>query len=93
MNPTENILTEAGISGEIRAFILQHFPLARKHAIDSDDSLLHSGIIDSMGVLELVDFIENRFGIMLSDDELLSDVFESIRSLSAFVQAKRNGGL
>lgn len=93
MNQTEIFLTEEAIAGEIRTFILQHFPLARKHTIGIDDSLLDNGIIDSMGVLELVDFIENKFGIMLSDDELLSDVFESIRSLSAFVRAKRNGGL
>lgn len=91
MNPVTNCHTEPDIVVAIREFIRKQFPRARKHPLHPGDPLLESGIIDSMGVLELVDFIENRFGVIFSDEELLSDTFSSIQTLSKFVLTKRNG--
>jgi len=79
------------ISVPIKKFILDHFPSARQSSAIENDSLLEKGIIDSLGVLDLVNFIENEFDIMFSDEELVSDVFESIDSLSSFVKNKLNG--
>ena len=82
------------VSHRIRQFIIKHFPLARKQSIIEDDSpLLDSGIIDSLGVLEVVSFIEKEFKIMISDEDLLHENFESIASMTAFVQNKINGQL
>jgi acyl carrier protein len=72
----------------IRIFILEKFPLARKRGISDADSLLESGIVDSMGVLELVTFVEQEFGINVSDEELVPENFQSIRLLADFVLAK-----
>ena len=78
----------------IRQFIIEQFPLARKQSIIEDDSpLLDSGIIDSLGVLDLVSFIEKEFEITISDEDLMADNFESIASLAAFIQIKGNGQL
>ena len=78
----------------IRQFIIKQFPLARKQSIIEDDSpLLDSGIIDSLGVLDLVSFIEKEFKITISDEDLLAENFESIASMTAFVQSKGNGQL
>ena len=78
----------------IRQFILEHFPLARKPSIIEDDSpLLDSGIIDSLGVLDLVSFIEKEFEITIADEDLMAENFESIVSIAAFVQIKGNGQL
>lgn len=72
----------------IREFILKQFPLARQKQIGDDDSLLEDGIIDSLGTLDVVMFIEDRFGLTLEDSDLLSDNFESISRLASFVDAK-----
>jgi acyl carrier protein len=72
----------------IRIFILEKFPLARKRGITDADPLLESGIMDSMGVLELVTFVEQEFGVNVSDEELVPENFQSIRLLADFVLTK-----
>jgi len=53
-----------------------------------DDSLLGSGIVDSLGVLDLVAFVEGEFGITIDAEELLPENFQSISSLTCFVKTK-----
>ena len=53
--------------------------------------LLKNGLIDSLGILEVVTFLEREFGIVVSDEELLPENFESIGSLSKFVREKTRG--
>jgi acyl carrier protein len=82
------------IRPRIRQFIIKHFPLARKQSSFEDDSpLLYSGIIDSLGVQDLINFIEEEFKITISDVDLQPENFESIASISAFVKSKYNGQL
>jgi acyl carrier protein len=76
----------------IRNFILSQFPLARKRAIGDGDPLLGNGILDSLGILEVVSFVETEFGITVADEELLPESFESIASIARFVEDKRSGG-
>ena len=78
----------------IRQFILKQFPLARKQSSSEDESsLLESGIIDSLGVLDLVSFLEKEFEITICEEDLLADNFETIARMTAFVQSKGNGQL
>ena len=72
----------------LKEFILEKFPLARKRGIDHDTFLLQSGIVDSLGILELVAFIENEFGITVSDDELMPENFQNIAMMTSFVAGK-----
>jgi len=76
------------ISIALKEFILEKFPLARKRGIDHDTFLLQSGIVDSLGILELVAFIENEFGITVSDDELMPENFQNIAMMTSFVAGK-----
>jgi acyl carrier protein len=76
------------ISDSIRTFVLSKFPLARKCELQDGDLLLESGILDSMGVLEIVHFIEQEFGILVVDDELVPENFQSIQQLTEFVNKK-----
>ena len=78
------------IREQVRAFILKQFPLARRASLDDNKSLVDCGIIDSMGVLEIVTFLESTFDIVLDDDEVASDTFESIGSLATLVEQKLN---
>jgi len=72
----------------IKDFIWQHFPLARTRKIVDTDNLLEKGILDSLGILEVVMFIEHEFHIILNDDDLVSENFQSICSIAAFVQRR-----
>ena len=53
--------------------------------------LLESGIIDSLGILDLVAFLERSFQITLQDDELTPENFANISSIVNLVEQKRNG--
>lgn len=75
--------------GRIRHFILNQFPLARQRAVGDEDPLLRTGILDSLGILEVVAFIESEFGILVADEELVPESFESIATMARFVDGKR----
>jgi len=74
----------------VRRFIGENF-LFRDDgdAITHDASLLDAGIIDSTGVLELVTFLETKFGIEVQDEEMLPENLDSIRAIVAFIEGKR----
>ena len=73
----------------IRSFVMQQFPAAKKRAIDEKVPLLESGIVDSLGMLDLVSFLEKSFAIQLADDELTPENFATIASLAEFVKHKK----
>ena len=75
-------------AGLIRDFIQQRFPLAGSVELTSELSLLESGIIDSLGVLDIVGFIEEQFGIEVQDDEMVAENFDSIGALTLFVNRR-----
>jgi acyl carrier protein len=76
------------VQPSIRAFMLKKFPAARKRVLSDDLPLLESGVIDSLGVLDVVGFLERTFNIKIDDDELMPDNFGSVRSMVSFVQKK-----
>jgi acyl carrier protein len=80
------------ITERIRKFVLAQFPTARQLGSDDGASLLESGVVDSLGILELVNFVAEEFGVEASDEDLTPENFDSIRSLGAFVDRKRSGG-
>jgi acyl carrier protein len=80
--------TLGDINCEIWGFILEQFPAARYKAFSDDDSLLDSGIIDSMGILEMVAFMESQFEVTITDEDLSPENFRSVDSLSRFLKLK-----
>jgi acyl carrier protein len=79
------------VSAHIKDFIWQHFPLARTQKIVDTDHLLEKGILDSLGILEVVTFIEHKFCIVLNDDDLISENFQSIECIVDFVNRRCQG--
>jgi acyl carrier protein len=59
--------------------------------IGDHESLLESGTIDSIGVMQLVAFLETSFGITVEDDELTPENFDTIAAVSSFI-ARRQAG-
>jgi acyl carrier protein len=75
----------------IRAFIFENFLFdADESALQNDDSFLEKGIIDSTGVLELVEWLEETFGIKIEDEELIPENLDSVNLLAAFVDRKKS---
>lgn len=58
--------------------------------LTSSTKLFTEGIFDSMGFVLLLDFLEEKFQITASDDDLIEENFESIDAISAFIQKKRS---
>ncbi len=57
--------------------------------LDYDDSLLELGIIDSVKMLDLINFIEEKFGIKVEDDDLYPENFDSINAIVNYIQSKK----
>ncbi|MCK9265238.1 MAG: acyl carrier protein [Desulfobulbaceae bacterium] len=75
----------------IRAFIFENFLFdADESALQNDDSFLEKGIIDSTGVLELVEWLEETFGIKIEDEELIPENLDSVNLLAAFIDRKKS---
>jgi acyl carrier protein len=78
------------VTASIRSFVVQKFPAARKRSIGDDTPLLESGVIDSLGILDVVAFFEQSFSISISDDELVPENFADINRMATFVEKKRS---
>jgi acyl carrier protein len=73
----------------IRGFILSNFLKEDKSIkLVDDNSFLDAGIIDSIGVLELVAFLEEKFQIKVEDEEIIPENFDSVNKLVAYVLSK-----
>ncbi|WP_231851384.1 acyl carrier protein [Microlunatus phosphovorus] len=55
---------------------------------EADESLLEAGVLDSTGVLELIEFLEDTFEISVEDSETIPENLGSIAGLTRFVQSK-----
>ena len=85
-------MTAGATDARIREFILGKFPLAKKRGGRDDDPLLRTGILDSLGILEVVSFLESEFQIVVADEELVPESFETIATIARFVDGKRANG-
>jgi acyl carrier protein len=80
---------EEQIRSDLRQFILANFLFNdTSRAPHDDDALVDEGIIDSTGILELIEFLESRFDITVSESETIPQNLGSISSLTRFVASK-----
>jgi acyl carrier protein len=78
------------VKKQIRDFIVQNALFgSSERSFNDEDSFLEKEIIDSTGVLELVSFVEEQFGIEVGDEELIPDNFDSINKLGEYVRRKQ----
>ena len=77
------------VKSEIRHFITENFLYGQDdNTLGDDVSFMESGIIDSTGVLELVAFVQNKYKIRVSDEELIPANFDSLKLLASFIEKK-----
>jgi acyl carrier protein len=84
------VITErADREAVVRGFFLENFPLGGDmESLRSDASLLEAGVIDSTGVLELIGFLEETFGIAVPDEDLLPENFDSISNILDYLDRR-----
>jgi acyl carrier protein len=79
------------IATDIRSFIIENFLFGdTSQDLGDDVSLIETDLVDSTGILELVAFVEQTYGIAVKDADIVPANFDSIGRLAAFVTAKQN---
>ena len=79
------------VSGSVRGFLQENYLFGYEEEDFADESsLMEHGVLDSLGVLELIAFLESEFGIKVADEEILPENFDSVNGISRFVINKLN---
>lgn len=74
---------------ELEKFVVNELAVEHdKKSIAPDEDLLMQGIIDSMGVLKLSSFIEEKFGVKVTDIDMVPENFQNLESLSEFIKKR-----
>lgn len=74
------------ISTILLDYIKKELAIGSKRNIQMDDDLLSAGIIDSLGVLQLVAFIEDQFKIQMPDEDVVLENFQSVNALTSYLE-------
>jgi acyl carrier protein len=73
----------------IRDFVLDRLaPTSGRSDIADDDDLIDSGVIDSLGIFQLVAFLEETFGVAISDEEITPENFGSVTAIERLVASR-----
>lgn len=77
------------IESQIKDYIARNLIFSSDGFNYSDNaSFLEEGIVDSQGVMELLLFVEDTFGISVDDQEITPDNFDSVSRLAHFIRSK-----
>ena len=83
-------MTPHDIAARLRDYILENFLYMRPGYEFSDtDSLLAHGIMDSMGVIELITFVQDEFDVEVGEDEITEENFGTLAAIGRFITGKR----
>ena len=78
------------IEAEIKDYIVKNLLFSgNEFQYEDSASFLEEGIVDSQGVMELVIFVEDAFGVSVDDTEITPDNFDSVSKLANYVRRKR----
>lgn len=78
------------VEQEVRTFLAENFSLSKDIShLSSSQSLTERGFIDSVGIVEVLTFLENRYEIQISDDETVPENIDTIDNIVRFIGVKR----
>lgn len=72
----------------LKEYIREELMNGSSTELDESENLLAAGIIDSLGILRLVSFVEEKFGIEVPDEDVTIDNFQSVKSMSDYVASQ-----
>jgi acyl carrier protein len=85
----DSTVTEAQIINDTRAYITENFLYARpNYVVGEDEHLMERRVVDSMGMVELITFLQDRFGVEPADEEITEENFATLRRIGTFVMRK-----
>ena len=70
----------------IRDYVIENFLFGDASQLENDTSFLDRGIIDSTGILELINFIEETYDIRVDDEELVPENFDSLKNIVQYLE-------
>lgn len=76
------------IEQDVREFLRDNLFLADADSLSENDSFLDQGIVDSMGILHLIAFVESKYGFHVEDGELITDNWDSVSRMSRYIRGK-----
>ena len=83
-------VTDPAIRGQIRTFVEENFLYMRPGLeLHDDDDLLGLGLVDSLGFVELVDEVQERYGVTVRDIDITEENFGAVSAIVRFVAARR----
>lgn len=83
-------MTETEILPRLRQFVTENFLYMRREAtIGDEESLLAKGVIDSLGVMELVGFVESGFGVTVDPADITEEHFGSLAAMARYVASRQ----
>lgn len=84
-------MNEQNVLEQVREFVIENFMYMRKvKTIGDEESLLRTGVISSLGMMEVVDWVESTFDVSVDPDEITEQNFDTLRGIATFVGSKRN---
>ena len=72
----------------VKAYVVEKILFGDDNRIGQDTDFLENGILDSTSVLELVGFLEEKFGIRVEDDEVVPDNLNSLEKIALYISKK-----
>jgi acyl carrier protein len=82
----------AGVLERVRGFVVQELQFEGSPTeLTEDYPLLEKGVLDSVGILQLVSFLENEYGVEIADEELVPEHFGTLGGVARLVESKRAG--
>jgi acyl carrier protein len=85
-------MTTEEIQEQVKDFLINNFIFDPSAQIGAEDSLMENGVVDSTGILEVIMWVEQTFGIHVEDSEVLPENFDSIRNIARYAQTKIGAG-
>ena len=78
------------VEQKVRSYILENFLFSDdESALNSGDSFLEKGVLDSTGILEVIYFLEEEFEISIDDEEMIPENLDSVNNIVRFIGSKQ----
>ena len=77
---------------EIRTYLIERGTSDQVRDLSDDESLLEAGVIDSMSMVDLIAHLEKTYGIVIDEDDMVPENFDSLKAITAYVGCKQAEG-
>lgn len=88
---SKTVWTDEEIRSSVRSFIVETFLFGSAEAMAGDtESFIKKGVMDSTGILELIEFLEEKFRVKVKEEETIPENLDSLESVVRFVARKQS---